>query len=142
MRLPVKYKGMGLRSLFDRRHAEFLGGMVQGIPPLLNRISPSNINIPGRMHTPSMVRWLGINSFSGDPDKKPWEGLLSNGRNSGIGTGLQDAWRVLLDEVIDINRRQDMEVAIDLLNYPVERAGFDINGKITYPSVIRQSSIV
>ena len=28
IRLPIKFKGMGMRSLFDRRHAEFMGGMM------------------------------------------------------------------------------------------------------------------
>ena len=71
MRLPVKYKGMGLRSLYYRRHAEYVGGMMQGIPPLLNRLTPSNILISGRMNTPLMERWLGKNSFDGNPDKRP-----------------------------------------------------------------------
>ena len=33
MRLPIKCKGMGLMSPFDRRHLGFIGGMIQGIPP-------------------------------------------------------------------------------------------------------------
>ena len=141
MRLPIKFKGMGLRSLYDRRHAEYIGGMVQGIPPLLDRISPSGITIKGRMHTESMVRWLGVGSFSADPEKAPWNGILSQGNSSVIGTGLREGWENLQDEVIDINRRQEMEAPVELLNMPVERAGFDINSKISYPSITRQLTI-
>ena len=32
MRLSIKCKSMGLRSLYDRRHSEYVGGMMQGIP--------------------------------------------------------------------------------------------------------------
>ena len=52
MKLPIKCKGMGLRSLYDRRHAEYIGGMIQGIPPLLNRLSPTGLIITGRMNNP------------------------------------------------------------------------------------------
>ena len=36
IRLPVRFKGLGMRSLRDRRHTEFIGGITQGIPPLIN----------------------------------------------------------------------------------------------------------
>ena len=55
MKLPIKCKGMGLRSLYDRRHAEYIGGMIQGIPPLLNRLSPTGLIITGRMNTPQSL---------------------------------------------------------------------------------------
>lgn len=116
MRLPITFKGMGLRSLYDRRHVEYIGGMIQGIPTLLNRISPSGINIKGRLHTESMVRWLGINPFSADPDKAPWNVILSQGIRSSVGSGLREAWETLQDTVIDINRMHEMECPIELLN--------------------------
>lgn len=40
MILLIKCKGMGLYSLFDRCHIEFIGETIQGIPPILDKISP------------------------------------------------------------------------------------------------------
>ena len=37
IRLPIQRRGMGLCSLVDHRHSEYIGGMVQGITPLLDR---------------------------------------------------------------------------------------------------------
>ena len=71
MRLPVKYKGKGLRSLYDRQHAGYMGGMIQGIPPLLNRLSLSGLLITGTMITPSVVRWVGEHIFDGNAEIKP-----------------------------------------------------------------------
>lgn len=89
MRLHAKYKGMGIRSLYDRRHSGYVGGMLQCIPPLLGRISPSNITMTGRINTSSMEVWLGKNSFDSNPEKKPYEALLSNGDSSCIATCCQ-----------------------------------------------------
>ena len=130
----VKYKGMGLRSLYDQRHSEYVRGMVQGILPLLNWLFPSDITITWRIHTPSMERWLGLTLLSGDPDKKPWD--LSNGIHSNIAIGLQDSYKALQNEVININRRHEMDAPIYLFNNPVDGTGFYMNS-ISYPSITK-----
>ena len=142
MRLPIKYKGMGLRSLFDRRHSEFIGGMIQGIPPLINRQSDSGLISHGRVHIQSMITYLGKHSFDGNPEIKPWETLLSHGP-SPTAQGLKLAWTTLQNEVIDAcTTLQDIQAPINLLNNVVQSAGFDsLSHKITFKSITKQITI-
>lgn len=53
MRLPIKLKGIGLQSLFGHQLAKFIGGIIQGIPTLIDQMSPSNATLKrkGKCHT-------------------------------------------------------------------------------------------
>lgn len=70
MWLSIKCKGIGLWSLFDSQHAEFIVGMIQGITPLLDQRLPSNILLKGRLNTTSIEQWLGKPSFNRIPTPK------------------------------------------------------------------------
>ena len=142
MRLPIKCKGMGLRSLFDRRHLEFIGSMIHGIPYLTNRQSDSGLISYGRVHIPSMVTYLGKHSFDGNPDYKPWETLLSHWL-SPTAQGLTLAWITLHYGVIDAcTIIEDLKAPINLLNNVVQSNDFDfLTHKSTFKSITKRITI-
>ena len=73
IRLPVRMKGYRLRSLEDRRHTEYIGGMLQVIPLLLSSVNTNNVVLTGRLDTVGMREWLGHDSFNGNLNIAPWE---------------------------------------------------------------------
>ena len=78
LRLPHFLKGAGIRLQFFRRNLEYLGGLAQGIPPLLDRHNKTgNISIVGRLNSPSLVTLFGESSFDLDCTT-PWKHLLDH----------------------------------------------------------------
>ena len=101
-RLPVCMKGLGVRDMNRRRHSEYIGALIQGLPPLLDRSTHSGATKPGRLHTPGILRMLGEGSFNPPPDdttpSTPWTTLLSHCHHSAIATGLQTSWSAITTE--------------------------------------------
>eukprot|EP00957_Ditylum_brightwellii_P204132 15337865-Ditylum_brightwellii.AAC.1 len=97
LRLPIRHRGCGLRQLEDRRHAEFLGGMWHGLPPLLDSTDEEGNHIPGRLNVPAIVNLLGRQSFSSN---KPWEELLRH-PNSALSNDLRASWTILNESYQD-----------------------------------------
>ena len=84
MQLPARFKGCGLRILEDCRYAEYIGGMIPGIPPLLTSRTSKNLLRTGRLDMVIMREWLGEDSFRGIAAINPWVALDSHDRNSQI----------------------------------------------------------
>ena len=55
--LPIRMKRFGMGSLVDRRHAEYVGGMIQGISPLMDTKNSNGVQLTGKLATASMKRW-------------------------------------------------------------------------------------
>jgi hypothetical protein len=129
-RLPVRFKGLGLREAKERRYSQFIGGAAQSLIPLLNRQDKHNNTIVGRMHIPCIVNLLGEDSFD-FPLTSPWENMLNNKRPThNIANGVQQTWSHLqlkFRGVATPNACDDDDL---LVNQPVQRAGFRSNGTI------------
>ena len=123
--LPVRRRGMGLRGAEDRRHAQFLGGLVQSIPILVDRQDASGNTLAGHLPLPCLTNMLGAGSFD-HPMTSPWERLLAGGGRLGrVGGGLQHAWTHLQHQYQDVAAAGDIA---PLLGQPVEQAGFHADG--------------
>ena len=141
MRLLVRMKGCGLRSLEDRRQAKYIGGVLQGIPMLLTSVDVNNVTLTRRLNSVGMQEWLGHNSFIGNPNIDPWEVLVGHGNVSLIYQGIHASWGHIpsnlagifeeigedAKDVIDLATNQDVT---DLTNNPVNKASFDATYKI------------
>ena len=68
-----------MMSLVDRRHAEYVGGMIQGIPPLMDTKNNNGVQLTGKLATASMKQWIGADSFKGDPECTNWRTTINNG---------------------------------------------------------------
>jgi hypothetical protein len=42
MRLPIRFKGLGLRQAADRRYPQYIGALTQSTPQLINRSTQNN----------------------------------------------------------------------------------------------------
>ena len=124
-------KGMGVRKLEDRRHAEYVGGMVQGLVPLLDHESIDGMMHRGRRSNEPCKRWLGENSFCPDPNPDsiptPWATLLSHEDESEIAKGLTLAWTTMQQALASAH---DPAVSCRgfLLNEDKTNAGFNSSG--------------
>ena len=74
--------------MYNRRYAEYLSGLVQGVPPLMNHRTPEDIVAPGRIDIPSTHQWLSPNSFTRQPVTDPWTRLFQYAPRSLIAQGL------------------------------------------------------
>jgi len=104
MRLPIRYKGLGLRESVDRCHTQYIGALAQSLPDLINR-TDGNTVIPGRLNIPSLVAMLGEGSFTNSTSTTPWEHLLNTnmvGSNNNIAHGLRHAWTHLQTKFQDV----------------------------------------
>ena len=134
LRLPIRMKGLGMRSLVDRRHAEYVGGMIQGIPPLMDTKNDNGVQLTGKLATTSMKRWIGADSFKGDTECTNWTTTINNG--GPIGQALVESWTHMTEEMKTTIAEQDLLGSnITYLHSPLHRAGFTVDGK-RYPGSI------
>mgnify|MGYP001307855544 FL=1 len=66
MRLPIRMKGIGIRSTEDRRFGQFLGGIKDGLIPLISRKTGDNLEYKGRFKDGFLENWIGPNPFGDD----------------------------------------------------------------------------
>ena len=128
MRLPINLKGCGLRESVDRRHAQFIGGLLQSALPLMNRTDSKNCLIEGRLNIPCIIDLFGEGAFD-YPFTSPWEKLLTESSPSNnLANGLQFAWSHLKYQFQDVaTHEQHTDVKL-LLSQDVNRAGFYADG--------------
>lgn len=77
-------------------------GLVQGVLPLLDYLTPEGIAAPSHLNLPSTRRWLGPNSFPCQPGTKPWIRLLQHAPCSHITQGLSTAWLAMQEESVEL----------------------------------------
>jgi hypothetical protein len=94
LRLPIRYRGCGLRELHDRRHAEYIGSLTHALPYMID-MKVKGGRVKGRcQHSKKIVHLLGKGSF--DPNSEhPWKVLLSHGPRSKLGSALAYSWQQL-----------------------------------------------
>jgi len=124
-------EGCGLREATGRRHAQYIGAMVQSLLPLLDRCDSSGARLKGRLHINPVVNLLGEKSFD-HPSQQPWAHLISTSRSgANIDSGLQHAWSHLTSNFQDVEKAA---TNIDTSNYILRRevgaAGFYGDGSI------------
>ena len=136
-RLPIRFKGCGLRQSDDRRHAQFVGGMLQSSLPLIDRKDAQGNVLPGRFHIPSLVHHFGEDSFS-HPLDSPWETLLSHNNNpNSLSGGLRYAWNHLTSNFQSTAPPLQSLTSALLLTQDVSNAGFYASG--TYASSVTRA---
>ena len=134
-RIPIRIKDLVVRHLVDRRHAEFMGGVMHGVPPLLYRITKECIRMPGRLNRNSLNSMVQENSFMGEVETKPWATLLANESTMDLAKGITAAWEYLqqeiTDKMVELEQGKEGMAKIQLLNNDIESAGF--TNKIKVP---------
>jgi hypothetical protein len=86
----------------DRRYAQFMGGMIQSVLPLIYRKDQEGNTITGCLHIPAVVGMLGKDSFH-HPPTSPWETLLLATRpTSNLKSSLQYTWLHLTQNFQDV----------------------------------------
>lgn len=91
LRLPIRYKGCGLRQLIDRRHAQYIGAAIASLPQLIDKTDEHGNVSRGRFNLPSIVQMLGADSFSPE-NEEPWKHLFETKPDSSIARGIDTAW--------------------------------------------------
>ena len=144
-RLPIKMKGLGVRNLVDRRYSEYMGGVIQGVPPLLDRKTKEDMILPGRLNRESIITLLGENSFMGEKEVEPWGTLMGKEVESELARGIKHAWSYLQSEVeknmVEIEEIGKVDPEIKLLKNEMNSAGFTNENKIPPFSVTKQVTI-
>ena len=143
IRLPVRNKGLGLRSLRDRRHAEFIGGVIQGITPLLKCQTENGITREGRLDLQSIKGWLGEHSFEGNEEIEPWAVLQTHEDNSPTFRGIKHSWTFMRLEINRLTNRilPDTVSHVNLLANSLTKAGFNSQCKLIKNSVTKMLTI-
>jgi hypothetical protein len=119
MRLPIRMKGIGIRSTEERRFSQFLGGIKDGLIPLISRKTGDNLEYKGRINVDILDSWIGSNPF-GD-ECIGWKTLLE--KNSEIGEGIKEAWNHVCNQFRDIQRTVN-EVTSTILHGDCQYACF------------------
>ena len=131
MRLPIRFKGCGLRQATDRRYAQYLGAFAQSTMHLIDRTDQNNCTIEGRLKLPSIVAMLGEGSFN-HPFTAPWSCLLSTNESSNsYADGLKHAWSHLQHNFQDVSSQERASDPSLLLNQDISRAGFGADGTVS-----------
>ena len=63
LRLPIRFRGCGLREAVDRRSGKYLGAAVQSILPLVTRTENFNCTIWGRINISPLITLFEEDSF-------------------------------------------------------------------------------
>ena len=121
LRLPIRFKGCGLRQLRDRRHAQFIGAVIASLPQLIDRNDEHGNAIKGRFNLPSIVDMLGANSFDTD-NNEPWKHLFETRPDSSIARGFDEAWSHLTHNFQNV-KSHEINTEKFLLEQTLHRAG-------------------
>jgi hypothetical protein len=125
---PIQLDGCGLQMAEDTRYAQFMGGMIQSVLPLIDWKDQEGKKIPGRLHILAVVNMLGKDSFH-HPPTPPWETFLSAARpTSNLKSSLQYTWLHLTQNFQDVATALKTSDKNLLLSQSVERVGFYADG--------------
>jgi hypothetical protein len=137
LQLPLRLGGIGLTSLYLRRHVEYIGGISQGCQNFLDRTEQvtaddgiiSVITRKGCLAIQPIIDLFGLGSFNHD-NSKPWETLLSH-PHSALARSLKNSWTTLTTHTTTLNVNGNPSV----FDRDVSAAGTDDNGAMLTPSV-------
>ena len=128
-RLPIRKQGLGVRDLSTHRNEEYIGGVHQGIIPLLDHSVGNNIKKCGHINTEAIKRMFGSESFvynESNESQHPWLHVLTRYPNSLHARGLREAWNNISSEARRLDEGSNNEVPItQILTFlPTSQAGF------------------
>ena len=127
LRLPIRNRGMGFRSLANRADSQIIGGIFHdGFTALIDRKDKDGNCWAGRLVIQPVVDALGEGSFDAG-SKTPWQTLIDC--NSQYGSILQIAWAKYSHfyQEAGLDRSEGGEDM--LIAQPVELAGFYPDGR-------------
>ena len=84
IRLPIKFEGIGIHQLIDVRWSEFIGGMMEGVIPLLDKNNDGN-TIKVELESGHIKYWIRRNAL--DSNDGPWHTLEQ--QESALGLGMK-----------------------------------------------------
>ena len=136
----IGYQFERVRDLSSCRHEDYIGGVHQGIIPLLDHTLNNNIRKRGRINTKAIKKMFGSDSIVYNDDtteaQKPWQHVLTQNPNSLHAKGICEAWNHISSEASRLNEMPGDEVInTQLLMLPTSQAGFTPDGKILKGSV-------
>jgi hypothetical protein len=139
-RLPIRKQGLGIRDLATRRYDEYIGGIHQGIIPLLDHTVSNNIKQRGRINTDAIKGMFGSDSFiynDSNETQHPWLHVLTQHPNSLHAKGIREAWTHISDEAAKLYGMHSDEALLNthLLTLPASQAGFTHEGKMQKGSI-------
>jgi len=109
IRLPIKLNGIGFRRLVDVRWSEFIGRMMEGVIPLLDKTSEGN-NIKEMLESSHIEHWIGRNPL--DSNDGPWHRLKQ--QKSAMCLGMKIAYTNICGQfdqavVLDVDEKLDKD---------------------------------
>ena len=128
LRLSIKRGGMGFKFLWDVRHAEWIGGFIQGTSTLLDATDQQGNRRNGRAHLPTIVNMLGEEALD-TGNLSHWETLLSRAACP-IANALRDTHGAFLEKAQKMGNLSDAPSFNNMtLAQPMTNIGFDKEGK-------------
>ena len=130
--LPIRLGGLGVRELSHVRHAEFIGGVMDGIPPLLPQHHDDG-ELHGKLNKLYVEHWIGENCLMSEHG--PWSKIISR-NESALGYGINLAFTLMCNEYHTmIPDHENNLSSSDLLHNDSSFAGFTLNGEIKQGSI-------
>jgi len=130
IRLPIFLGGLGVRELSHVRFAEFIGGVMDGIPPLLPQHHDDG-KLHGKLNKLYMEHWIGENCLMSVHG--PWNKIISR-NESALGYGINLAFTSMCNKyhtVIPDHEKTYHQV----IYYTTSFSGFTLNGEIKQGSI-------
>ena len=128
LRLPPSLLGAGLRQQYTRRYIDYIGGLCNGIPPLLDRQDEYGNTYAGRLPTPSLVALFGLDSFDSNCTT-PWAHLLSSHPSSPFAKALQECHTYISTTFASVAIDQAYSPT-HISNVPIESLGCNMAGSL------------
>ena len=109
---------------------------MEGVVPLLDKQTDGSF-FKGKLEVDHFGHWIGDNSPN--MEEGPWHKLLSHGKRSAIGTGINQAFHYIVEKFnSSLEFDNDNKLNADLFHNDPAFAGFTANGLIKWGSITKR----
>ena len=128
----INLGGLGVRELSHVRYAEFIGGIMDGIPPLLPQHRDDG-ELHGKLNKLYVEHWIGENCLMSEHG--PWSKIISR-NESALRYGINLAFTSMCNEYHTMTPDHVNNLSSsDVLHNDLSFAGFTLNGGIKQGSI-------
>jgi len=135
--LPIKLGSIGVRQLKKLRWNEYMGSIMEGIVPLLNKQSDDGF-YDGKLENNHIHHWIGASALNSQDG--PWYKLLAHGEQNDIGEGIRISFENIMSS---FNNNLEYDADDNILNSDLFRnstifTGFTAQGRIQRGSITQR----
>ena len=113
-----------------------MGGIMEGVVPLLDK-QTDNRFFKGKLEVDHIGHWIGNHDLN--MEEGPWHKLLSHGKRSAIGTGINQAFQNIIKKFnSNLEFDNDNKLNAELFNNDPAFAGFTAEGLIKQGSITKR----